>query len=505
MAISGASGSFSVPAADTTNIVVSGLSGQPQWVRFWTCNINGTGSSAATVRVSRGITDGTRSFATAISIADNVASDQSRSYTRSDSVVLEMDGTTSLTGRLAISTLNSDGFTLTVPDAFVGTATVHWEAGWGHTNVYVEARQWAASTGNWSSTAPGFQPDAIHTMSSQSTALNTSSNGMSYSEGFATGSGAQGCVVYRGEFTAVNNYTWDLISTASMAFRMSSGTVDRELRLVSLDATGYTFNQIAGTNQYYIGILSLKGGGSYAVVTGAAQSGTGTFGVTATGVVPTMVLGVGAPERTATMTAGAEGGNLTFGAITPSGQQGMMFLNDNRETLGLTDTFTRTWTDRFLCHYVRSGADTLSVQGEIQSSSFGDELVTLNQSDGDPTAGLFLLLVMGSTYSASSFPIVTRPRFGDLTFGVHVKKRVLGFRSGLSFATAPLGATADTTKAVKPYAKMLTRKALSLAITKGRTSSLEVLGTTPIVGVPGSGGAVGIVYDIIIRRRIVRR
>lgn len=98
-------------------------------------------------------------------------------------------------------------------------------------------------------------------------------------------------------------------------------------------------------------------------------------------------------------------------------------------------------------------------------------------------------------------PIVTKPRFSDLTFNVHVKRRTLGLRPGLSFAYQPIGAAPAASKAVKPHAETLSRAQLTRMIRKGRESSFGILGEAP----HGSIVVSGIAFDIVLRRRIVRR
>jgi hypothetical protein len=71
----------------------------------------------------------------------------------------------------------------------------------------------------------------------------------------------------------------------------------------------------------------------------------------------------------------------------------------------------------------------------------------------------------------------TNPSGGlaDLTYNVHKKKRVLGLRSGLAYAQAPIGAPAATFAKVKKHALgKLTRPELKVLIKKGKKSSFSL-------------------------------
>jgi len=102
--------------------------------------------------------------------------------------------------------------------------------------------------------------------------------------------------------------------------------------------------------------------------------------------------------------------------------------------------------------------------------------------------------------------VVSHPRFDDLTFDVHKRKRILGLRPGVAFAQTPIGQAAAAAGRVKPHAITMSRVQLARIIAKGRESQLSLLGDIPVGAiivppVPGGSG----VYDLILRRRIVRR
>lgn len=91
-------------------------------------------------------------------------------------------------------------------------------------------------------------------------------------------------------------------------------------------------------------------------------------------------------------------------------------------------------------------------------------------------------------------PASFKPRFMDLTFGVHKKTKLKGLRSGLTAASGPLGTTMLVTKAVRPKTNMSTRAELMLVTKKGRASGLTALGLSHRDGIVPSVSGLALFY-----------
>lgn len=368
-----------------------------------------TGTTTGSMNGSMGMTDGTTQYAMAWNHDDAVATSDTGSRVTNAGCLNECQRDGVETGRLAFSSFGTDTFSLTVPDAFTFTTTGYYIAFTGYTNAKVMIWQQPTATGSFSRTGAGFQADCgifMQVANSANMPNNiTANNGVSF--GWATAS-AQAAVGQRCKNGSTSNYTWGQISTSYCVVQpnTSATTPANAFSLTSFDSDGITCNMAyANASANHFGVLLLEGGSPVATTT-AAQTSTGTWNVTVTGVTPSLVLGMAHSGVTATQTNADEDGMQSIGALTSGAQFAIQWYEYNAETLGTSESYTRGATDKFLIHYDRTASDTLSATGEIAKSALADEQVTLNQSDADTAAVLIPLLVLGQAYTGGGGPSI---------------------------------------------------------------------------------------------------
>jgi len=177
-----------------------------------------------------------------------------------------------------------------------------------------------ASSGNFSVTGVGFQPDALCIFGIESAAaFNQKADGEQFHFGFATSPAAQWGAsiygIYLGSHGHSHPYKYSALNTAIITIcRVLTGDdphpqpVATEVgSLVSFNADGFTINW-DNTSQYTIVYFAMKGG-NYAC--GTATSGSGSQAITGLGFSPTAAM-FGSVQRT-TLTSAEGDHRLTIG------------------------------------------------------------------------------------------------------------------------------------------------------------------------------------------------
>jgi hypothetical protein len=201
VALSYAHGAVQWLSADAVNTTypVTGLSFQPKAIRFyWVGLQSATDAVSDAVSSRRGVgfavsTSSRRAIGTFSQ--DTPTAANCGDAARNDCVACTTDGAGASDGRLDISAIASDGFTLIVDDAAPANVTVFWEA-WGGTGITVAVIgdiAEPASNGTQNYTVTGFTSDGANQVvmfaGCQSTAaLNTdAADDAGLHVGFATG------------------------------------------------------------------------------------------------------------------------------------------------------------------------------------------------------------------------------------------------------------------------------------------------------------------------------
>lgn len=279
----------------STTKAVSGLGFQPKALRFyWVGLQSATDAVSETVNERRGVgfavsASSRRSIGTFAQ--DTAATSNCGGAARNDCVVCTTDGAGASDGRLDISSIDSDGFTLIVDDVTPANITVFWEA-WGGSDIQVAvvgdiAEPAATGTQNYSVT--GFTSDGANQVvmlaGCQSTAaLNTdSATDSGLHVGFATGTGANQVTVCGNSDDASVTMDTDGYCQDGQCLSMIPIAGGTAVAYASLSAWGtdqFTLNWGArATTDRRTAFLAIKGGnwtsGSY-TINGGTLNATAT-------------------------------------------------------------------------------------------------------------------------------------------------------------------------------------------------------------------------------------
>jgi hypothetical protein len=397
MAVQCAVGSFTVTTADTGNRAITGVGFLPQIYFLFGSQSTSTGSGLYT---SDGVTDGTRSYCQSAGATDNLtATTNSRRYTNTDRVLNLIAGDGTIHGAFAHLSFDADGFTLDHLTTPAITFTVSYVALAGLSDVYVDAYEFTAGTGNFSRTAAGFQADAIIWMGAGNATLGTAANTALRTLGWSLSNGTQFAAGLRHQSAVTSDYTSSSAATDRVLYAVTAAGASSlcDLAMVSHDATGFTANRVLNMSGGETCAVHLKGG-VWTAGTTTAQAATGNFDVTTTGCNPAGVLLMASNITTASRTTPFEGGNVCLGATDGTAQWATEVHSYNAEPISgssATEEFTTVSATRMWRHSSRTSANTLTLDGDIALSSLGTEKFTLNQTDADPTAVLIGYLAVG--------------------------------------------------------------------------------------------------------------
>ena len=258
--------------------VVTGLGFCPKAIRFyWMGHQSTTDSFTQAVSERRGIgfcSNATTRRSVGTFSADNVADSDCGSVAADDCVCITVNGTGAIDGKLDISSMDPDGFTLIVDDATPANLTIFYEA-WGLDDIQqvtIGNIPEPAATGTQNYIANGFNErgdnQVVMFAGVQSTAaLNTGqANDSGFCVGAASGTAtAQNIVVVGNSDDA--SATMDTVSYARATeclamIVVAGGNPNARAVLSAFDTDTFTLNWTnrATTNRRYI-YMAIKGGG----------------------------------------------------------------------------------------------------------------------------------------------------------------------------------------------------------------------------------------------------
>lgn len=405
--------SFQYTAGSTSNITLSGWGFQPKAIITHWCGIASATDSVAAGNIRQGIgfADGTRQNCASRCTINGSAAGAGATYQRGDAVVGVADDAVVLDGYITVSSFDSGGVTFAVPDAISINLTVMVIAigGTDITNVYTGTETDNATTGNKSNTAIGFQSDIILFAGAidANTAYPNGSNsedGLVFGVAKASGAGNQ-YVVYAGEDDGSTT-----MDTGSYIFNeefFSSGSASNPLlifarkQFVSMDATGFTFNQLelpqtAGSQFNY---LAIKGGNWY-VGDLLTQTDTSTT-VTETGMAasPALIIMASASRALSTQDAGSTGGQMSIGAATSTSERMTLAIQDENGTAN-AETSRAVEYDSIYANI--STADAIQGLGDI--SAINSDGFTFIMDDADPAQSFAWWVAVAPTAAAAVYP-----------------------------------------------------------------------------------------------------
>ena len=264
---------------------VTGMRFQPKGIIFWGVN---TAISVPEFNDfnywSFGWTDGTTHLATtSISFDGNATSDENRDAITS-AVITAHNTANTTQHRAALTSLNSDGFTLNWTNIFNAEQRYVNYLALGGDEVSVKCGVFNSNTvtGNQAVTGVGFQPTAVifcpvWNSGGSNAALNTPA--MGWTDG--TNQGASYVVSEEGR-NPTDNWRYQRTSSCIAIGSETDGTVLGEASMVSLDANGFTVNWTtapgAALRVYYFAIAGVQ------ARAGAVTQPTATGGQEVTGL-----------------------------------------------------------------------------------------------------------------------------------------------------------------------------------------------------------------------------
>jgi hypothetical protein len=412
MALSAYVGSF-LTGTGTGTIPITGVGFQPKVIIFWF--LTETGVSVDTVVNETNLS----CIGFAVSATDRrcvftrdiggASTSQTAPHHNDTACVISCNGSGAVNGALDLQSMDADGFTLAIDDAFPITARVHFLALGGEDLTNVQTGSWSepGATGNHDITSLAFQPDCLLVMACAHTgSINTGSSALDSGLclGAATSSSQQGSCTGSADDASATADT-DRHASSSQCLAMivdGGGDVDWREEFVEFLSNGFRLNCTARASTRTGHFLALKGG-SFRVGSLLTQTDT-TTAITASGLgfAPTGVLfgSAGGAESSGTTTSAHD--HLSIGAASsPSvrGAQGRC----SKDGPTVMEVIAAVEFDAV---YVRLDTTlaTTAVAGVMDLQSLDSGGFTCIMDDADPDQAFVWYLAVGSSAAAPATP-----------------------------------------------------------------------------------------------------
>lgn len=399
-------GTFQLSTAAATNTqVISGVGFLPKAVLFWWEGTTSTGDASANgdTNLGFGVAISTSSRRCLGNYMDDAAGSAEGRIMRDDSCIVILSNTTTVEGLMDVSSMDADGFTLIIDDAFASAWTVHYLAlGGGLTSASLLSMLEPAATGNQTYTGAGFAPDFMMILSTGNVSLNTVQAAAGQMVVGAAMSSAN-----RGVVSLQINYTGGVGQSLGYGYdgeclaRTGAPSPLARADFVSFGTDGLTLNwleRVDSTRNYFI--LCLKGG-AYSLDTNLVTStSTTAFARTGYGFKPTGALYVSHVTTKSTQDTMQSPGIFSIGGASgPSNRSSIGIFQTN----GGTPSDISHWSE--LDELYSNYNVTPSVQGLMDLQSFDADGQTLIMDDADPSAMWVMSIAFGgnTSYQNSAF------------------------------------------------------------------------------------------------------
>lgn len=323
-----------------------------------------------------------------------------------DRVARVYNGGTTLVGDLNMTSFDADGFTVTPVDAFTSDTTFgYWALGGDDiTDASLDTISRSGVAGNYSSTAPGFQPDFLMLFGTTGTAtVGTPEDNAFLSLGFTDGTNAAVSATEALDAQATSDTRHYVRSGAGQleiyAHTNASTAVAQRDSFVSFDTTGFTLEKVETSGTRSIFALTIKGGQWYVgdllsvtSVTSIAETGVG---FEPSGLV--FLKSSRAATTQSTLDTSAAGVSQSLGAASSATERFAMWTGaGDADTLNDANWNAQSTTKVSLRHEPSGG----TLQGDIDFTSFDADGFTLAQEDADPAQFFCIYFVMGDNAAA---------------------------------------------------------------------------------------------------------
>lgn len=393
-------GSFNINSAltATQTQAITGVGFQPKIILLWWGGSVATGDSVGSGVVRAGFgsaIDATTRFCLSIFSNDAVATSAALRVTRSDQCIYILNSAGTADGTADLSSMDADGFTLVIDTQFLANYRISYLAlgGTDLTNVYIGTRATPTATGNFSTTAPGFQPDAVIFATTTNTALNGAGNDAELSIGIATSSSAQGVVALFEDDANATSTTSAYGYNGEILARAGAAAISLRDAFVSMDATGFTLNQLEGTSARQFAYICLKGG-QYSVGSLTTRTDGNDIAVTAPGFQPKALLFLSTNRALSTQDTPTANARLSIGAATSASERSCAAISDENN-LADTETAVANYDSAVYANVVDDAAAGLMDIKSIDASGF-----TAVMDDTDPSGCWVTYLAIGATPAA---------------------------------------------------------------------------------------------------------
>jgi len=372
----------------TGNQNVTGVGFKPKALLLFTTRQNSTGSTDI-YNFAIGFSNGSSSRSIGVASDDNVATSNAGRAFGTQALRILSAGTPTVTAQANVTSFDPDGFTLNWATNDSTASIIHYVALGGEaiTNAAVSSFVANTATGNQPVSGLGFKPDFLMFMhAANTTETGTATHGY-ISYGFTTFSD-RGAVAVASEDARATKDTWRFQKTdrAIVALTESTGVIDAEADIVSMDPNGFTINWVnapASADRVYY--LALKGGqydvGNFVKTTSAAPV---TQTIATVEFQPSGLL-LSSFNR-ASSTSSNPNNRLSFGA-TDGTMQSAIWAGD-RDGVGNSITARSTTTSkviRLATEQATGSSSTINAEANLASMNSNGFNMTWTTNDSTQT------------------------------------------------------------------------------------------------------------------------
>ena len=409
MPLSTALNTETITSGSTSTITRSGLPFAPKLLHVKWTRINGTGTTtAANAEAGEGWVAASGQWCTVFGSRDNRASNsQAAGVVHTSRALVSLNVAGGILDGQATFALTSDGYTITINTAFGDSFSVDVMA-WGGSsiNAVVGARSLPTSAGNFATTVTGITPNVLvigygSNRNGTQDAYNVTGGGWA-GIGMAKSSSNRATYVYGEDTGVATTQGRSRITTDLIGCLHNGATLESTLDFVSFAPDTFTLNRGGSdpSRSAWIGYTAIQVDQSW-LGTFSTQTATGNYSVTGVGFQGQSLLLAARADATANETAQYTGNNahsISRGmALSSSARVAHWHHAEGGIVLGTTETYNARQTTRVLMDYDRTGANTLSLIGDVDFASWGANGFTLTQTDADAQATFVLGLVFGET------------------------------------------------------------------------------------------------------------
>lgn len=395
-------------STSTGDQTTSGVGFQPKLLMMLGSRTTAAGSIAgASFGLGHGDMANSETFA-GFNSADNVATtDTVRAILGNRIFQSSPPGDAVADSSASLTSLNSDGWLLNYSSASSAFNLGYMALGGSDiTNTTTGTFALNPTTGNQSVTGLGFTPDIILFSIVNNTTLTATNNHYALSYGAATATSQWGAAVAgRSSVGTSNTRRAFRTNFCGVVCITNSDSIEVAFSLVSMDVDGFTVN-ISGTagagTTYQVAYTAIKGG-QWTAGSFQQPTTTGNQSVTGIGFNPSgVIFGSASHDSVSGVPVTAR---LSYGFATGASNQQSVWVGDEDNVVGNTNTDSRYASNRVVMFYDEAGGGAPTAQAEATYVSNDVDGFTVNWTAADATQRYVGYVAFGAS------PVVTRRVF----------------------------------------------------------------------------------------------